>query len=112
MCGLLGAESTLARRSDDTKAIWGELSDVPSLGRSGTSRRELGGDGGGKGCRDSRLPSRRLSPRTGDGGTAHLPPGAGVAPNPFLPTRAWPVVDFGPVLYACHPRLVNAYQKT
>jgi hypothetical protein len=31
---------------DDTEAIWGEESDVPSIGRSWTSRQQLGGAGG------------------------------------------------------------------
>ena len=35
--------------------MWDEASDVPSLGSSWTSRRELGGVGGGNGYRDSQF---------------------------------------------------------
>src|SRR4051812_38693525 len=50
-------------------------------------------------CRDSQPPSRRLPPRNGASGTAHLLPGAMVVPIPLLPTLTGPVSDLGPVLY-------------
>jgi hypothetical protein len=82
--------------------------DVPSLGSSLISRRELGGVVGGNGDRDSRFPAR-VFPR----GMETAGPLSSY-PAPYSPHRvssgtAGRVLDFGLVPYAGHSRLVNAY---